>query len=113
MDYPQRRRHPRFTVSVPVEIHAEGSETPVHCVTSDLSLDGCYVESMFPFPVGTSLELRLQLEDTLLILARVVTSYPQVGNGIEFLRILPEDQEQLRVFLESVAARAAAAGKNF
>ena len=108
MDYPQRRKHPRFKLNVPVEVHADGSETPIRCATSDLSLDGCYVETMFPFPVGTSLELKLQLESTLLILAKVVTSYPQVGNGIEFIRILPEDLDELRAFLDSVASQEAA-----
>ena len=108
MDYPQRREHPRFKASVPVEVHAEGSETPIRCATSDISLGGCYVETMFPFPVGTSLELKLQLTGTLLILAKVVTSYPQVGNGIQFVRILPEDLDELRAFLDSLASQEAA-----
>ena len=111
---PERRKHPRFTVSVPVEVHAEGSDTPIRCTTSDLSLGGCYIESMYPFPVGSTLDLRLQLENTLLIEARVVTSYPQVGNGMEFIRMLPEDRAELRTFLDSVAKQqeTAAAGKH-
>jgi len=95
----ERRRHPRFKVSVPVEIYAEGSDTPIHFATSDLSLDGCYIESMYPFPIGTSLDLKLQLSDTVLIAAKAVTSDPQFGNGLEFLRMLPEDHEALAAFL--------------
>lgn len=102
---PERRKHPRFKVSVPVEVRAEGSDFPIHCVTSDISLGGCYVESMYPFPVGTCLELKLYIEDTLLIFAKVVTSYPQVGNGMQFTKILPEDEAQIRAFLESVAKK--------
>ncbi len=110
---PERRKHPRFTVSVPVEVHAEGSDTPIRCTTSDLSLGGCYIESMYPFPVGATLDLRLQLENTLLVEAKVVTSYPQVGNGMEFIRMLPEDRAELRAFLDSIAKQQelAAAGK--
>ena len=104
----ERRAHQRFKVRVPVEIYPEGSEIPFRGATSDLSLNGCYVESIFPFPVGASLDLKLQLEDTLLILGGVVTCDPQVGNGIHFDRMLPEDREQLRAFLESVAQEAAA-----
>jgi len=100
---PERRKHPRFTVSVPVEVHAEGSEAPVRCATSDLSLGGCYIESLYPFPVGTCVELKLFLEGTLLILAKVVTCYPQVGNGIQFVKILPEDRDELSAFLDSLA----------
>jgi hypothetical protein len=50
-------------------------------------------------------ELKLQLEDTLLVLATVVTCDPQVGNGIRFSRMLPEDLEQLSVFLEAAEQR--------
>lgn len=105
MDYPQRRKHPRFKASLPLEVHTEGSETPIRCATSDISLDGCYVEMMFPFPVGTSLELKLRLTGTLLILAKVVTSFPQVGNGMQFVRILAEDLDELRSFLDSLASQ--------
>jgi len=105
----ERRSHPRFKVSVPVEIYPEGSETPVRGSTSDLSLGGCYVESIFPFPVGTPLDLKLQLEDTLLVLGKAVTCDPQVGNGISFDRMLPEDRDHLRAFLESVVLQGAEA----
>jgi len=105
----ERRKHQRFKLSVPVEIYPEGSETSIRCATSDLSLCGCYVESIFPFPIGTRLELKLQIEDTLLILATTVTSDPQVGNGIRFEKILPEDFDQLRTFLKSVALQEVAA----
>ncbi len=101
----ERRKHPRFKVSVPVEIHTEGSAAPIHCATSDLSLDGCYIESMYPFPAGTKLELRLEAGDTLLIAAKVITCDPQFGNGIHFEKILPEDLDTLTKFLDEVAAQ--------
>jgi c-di-GMP-binding flagellar brake protein YcgR len=99
----ERRKNPRFKIGVPVEIHAEGSVAPLHCATSDLSLNGCYIESMYPFPAGTCLELKLDAGDTLLISAKVVTCDPQFGNGIQFLRMLPEDQTALSKFLDQVA----------
>jgi hypothetical protein len=91
----------RRKVRVPVEIYTEGSAAPLRGATSDLSLSGCYIESIFPFPVGTRLDLKLQLEGTLLAAGTVVTSDPQVGNGIHFSRMLPEDIEELRTFLEN------------
>jgi len=99
----ERRKHPRFKVSVPVEIHAEGSTAPLHCATSDLSLGGCYIESMYPFSAGTCLDLKLEAGGTLIISAKVVTCDPQFGNGIQFLRMLPEDRAALIKFLDSVA----------
>jgi len=104
----ERREHRRFKLRIPVEVCPEDSETPVRCATSDLSLSGCYVESIFPFPKGTRLELKLQLEDTLLILATAVTCDPQVGNGIRFDKMLPEDLEQLQAHLDTVALQEVA-----
>jgi len=106
----ERRKHPRFKVGLSVEVHAEGSDTPLRCATSDISLGGCYIESMYPFPVGTCLELKLQVSDTLLIFAKVVTCDPQFGNGIQFTKMLPEDREQLSKFLDQLARQDLAHG---
>lgn len=103
MDYTKQRKHPRFPAQLPLEIHAEGGNAPIRCATADISLGGCYVETMFPFPVGTNLELKLQLEDALLIVAKVVAHYPLVGNGIQFVKMLPEDVEELRGYIDSLA----------
>lgn len=65
MDH-DRREHPRVKLRVPVELFVEGTDTPIRGATSDLSLGGCYIESMFPFPVGTNLEMKLQVDGTLL-----------------------------------------------
>jgi hypothetical protein len=86
---PGRRARPRIRMKVPVELFAPGSNVPERGATSDLSEAGCYIETMFPFPIGTILEMSLQLEGTLLAVGTVVTCDPQVGNGIEFSKMLP------------------------
>ena len=92
--------------NVPVEIHTEGSDIPVRCAISELSLEGCYVETMFPFPTGTNLDLKLHLdENAVLITATVITSFPQVGNGFLFVQMLPEDREVMRAYLEALAKK--------
>jgi PilZ domain len=97
----ERREHQRLKIKVPIEIYTENSTSPIRGATSDLSLTGCYIETIFPFPIGTQLEIKLQLEATLLVVGTVVTSDPQVGNGIHFTRMLPEDIEELRAFLDA------------
>ena len=104
---PERRENPRFKIKVPVEIYLEGKDTPYRTATSDLSLHGCYIETIFPFPIGTVLELKLQVNGTLLAMATVATSDPQVGNGIRFTRMLPEDVDELRTFLDAEEKAAA------
>jgi PilZ domain-containing protein len=96
-----RRAHPRLKANVPVEIIVESSSSPYRGATSDLSLTGCYIETTSPWPVGTHLDMKLQLEDTLLVIATVVTCDPLVGNGIGFAKMLPEDIDELRSFLEA------------
>jgi c-di-GMP-binding flagellar brake protein YcgR len=104
---PERRDHQRIKVKVPVELHFEDNDTPYRCATADLSPLGCYIETMFPFPVDTPVELKLEANGTLLILGKIVTSDPQVGNGIQFVKMLPEDIEQLQTFLDEIQKEAA------
>jgi hypothetical protein len=51
---------------------------------------------MFTLAKDTKLEITLKIDGTLLALGTVVTCDPNVGNGIKFTKILPEDQEELR-----------------
>lgn len=95
-----RRQHKRIKVAVPVQMWTDAGAGPIRCSTSDLSLSGCYIETIFPFPVSTKLDLQLSIETTVLIEAIVVTCDPQVGNGIKFIQMLPEDRDALRTFIE-------------
>jgi hypothetical protein len=47
------------------------------------------------------LEISLQLEEPVIAVATVVTCDTQVGNGLNFTKILPEDQDALRTYLET------------
>jgi c-di-GMP-binding flagellar brake protein YcgR len=96
-----RRGYPRLKAKVPIELRTEGSDLPMRGAVSDLSLTGCYVETMFPLPIGTVVEISLQVSSTLLAVAKVVTSDPQVGNGIRFTKMLPEDQEELQSYIKA------------
>jgi len=100
-DRNDRREYRRLKVSVPVEIQIDAGGRRIRGDTADLSLGGCYIETVFPFPIGTDLAVQLSIETTVLIAATVVTCYPQVGNGIKFIRMLPEDREALKAFLEA------------
>lgn len=101
-DNHDRRKYQRMKLSVPVVLEPTETEgSPIRCATTDLSEGGCYIETIFPLPVGTHLDLQLSIGNTVLIAATVVTSDPQVGNGIGFMRMLPEDREALEAFLKA------------
>jgi|SRR6266478_6945574 len=97
----ERREHPRLKLRVPFELRVEGSEIPIRGATSDLSLGGCYIETIFPLPLNATVELILQIGGTVIVVGKVVTCDPNVGNGIGFMRLLPEDGEELRLYLEA------------
>ncbi len=96
-----RREYPRIKLSVPVVMHTDADGGPIRGATSDLSLGGCYIETIFPLPIGTNLDLQLSIGSTVLIAATVVACDPQVGNGIRFLNMLSEDREALAAFLKA------------
>jgi hypothetical protein len=91
-----------------VELSLPGNDVPLRCAIADLSATGCYIESIFPFPIGTVLEMNFQVNETVLAVGTVVTCDPQVGNGIRFTKMLPEDQEEVRAYVEAAQQGAPA-----
>ena len=68
---------------------------------SDVSGRGCYIESLVPLPLGTSLIITFWLDmDKIVTPASVRTSDPGVGMGIEFTGLSPQNQERLQQSLE-------------
>jgi hypothetical protein len=101
----EKREHPRLKVRVPMELRSEASDSPIRFETTDLSRSGCYIEMLFTLEVGAEVEVRFQLGDsTLLAVGKVVTCDRNVGNGIRFTRMLPEDREELGRFLKTTEA---------
>jgi PilZ domain len=83
----------------------QGTESAIKGETADISLGGFYLPTMFTMAIGTELDITLQLgASPLPAIGRVVTCDRTVGNGIRFLRMLPEDREELRQFLQAAEA---------
>ena len=76
---------------------------PVRVPTSDLSLGGCYIESMFTLHIGDHLAVGLWIGAEKLKISGIVrTCDPVFGNGIEFLEIDPLDRAKLEAYLDGV-----------
>ena len=96
---PERRRYPRMKVKVPVELKRAGA-APMRTATDEISLCGCYIETMFTMDVGTRLSLALSVKDDVVRCMGVVTTkYPQVGNGIDFIDMAPDDRLRLSAYI--------------
>ena len=107
----ERRQHPRTKVKVAIELQSERIATPLRVQTADLSIGGLYVEMMFTLEVGTKLKIALWINDVKVNIGGiVVTRDLQVGNGIEFTDMAPEDRERIKDFLRADAASNASQG---
>jgi hypothetical protein len=96
----ERRRFPRVKVAIPLELRFAGGTAPLRVTTNEISLSGCYVETMFTVDVGTQLTMVFWLGDQKVSAKGVVaTRYPQVGNGIDILEMSPADRSKLEQFL--------------
>jgi len=89
-----RRKFARHRISFPVELRDERVNTPMRVNATDISGNGCYIETIMPLPVATALRVDLWIEQERLSPSAVVrTRDPGVGMGIEFTG-MPEDSKQ-------------------
>ena len=100
----ERRRFPRVKTEIPLELRHSGSPAPVRATTSEISLGGCYIETMFTLDVGTQVDVILWLDDQKVKAKGVIaTRYPQVGNGIDLVEMTAEDRKKLEGHLAAHA----------
>ncbi len=97
------RRWPRHRISIPLELRDEHAKASIRVNASDVSGNGCYVESMMPFPLGTGLQVDFWLDlEHISFTAVVRTSDPGVGNGIEFTGVPAETKNRIQIYLDAI-----------
>jgi PilZ domain len=95
------RRHKK--ISIPLELRAEHAKAPIRINASDVSGNGCYVEGMVPFPLGTVLRIDFWLDSEHISITAVVrTSDPGVGNGIEFTGMPAGMKKRMQAYLDAI-----------
>ena len=98
-----RRRWPRHKISFPIELRDERVQTPMRISATDVSGNGCYVETIMPMPLGTVLRVEFYLqEERITITAVVRTCDPGVGNGIEFTGMSHAAKEHMQSYLDAI-----------
>jgi hypothetical protein len=99
-----RRSQQRFHCTGGVELRRHEGAPPVFGNLSDISLTGCYVETVSTLPVGAELLFMVRVRDTVLRgRAQVKTSHHAVGIGLVFLEVNKEDQEKLEFLVGTLA----------
>lgn len=100
----ERRRTPRYVFFASAELFEEKSEVRVASRVSELSLYGCYLDMMNPFPKDTLILLRIWEEQNVFqSKARIIYSQPNMGSGAVFLDVDANSQAVLERWLNAAA----------
>ncbi|HEU4415908.1 MAG TPA: PilZ domain-containing protein [Candidatus Angelobacter sp.] len=99
-----RRSQERFHCTGGVELRRNEGAPPVFGNLSDLSLTGCYVETVSTLPVGTELLFMLRVRESVVRgRAQVKTSHHAVGVGLVFQHMSKEDRQNLEFVIGSLS----------
>ena len=99
-----KRRHRR--VSIVKEIEVDGSRGRR---VTDISIEGMYIDTVTPFAVGSTVELKFRLddpEDTILgpvtVRAKVLYSQEGLGVGVQFIDLKSEDRSRITRLIDKI-----------
>jgi PilZ domain len=99
--YDNRRKFARHKISFPLELRDERVNTPLRVNATDISGNGCYVETVMPLAVGTALRVDFWIDEEKQTPTAVVrTRDPGVGMGIEFTGLPEEGKKRFQAFLD-------------
>lgn len=102
----ERRQQKRLRVQGTATVKTADGNPHSFAPLVDMSTSGCYIETLFPFPVGTQLQLAIaikELDVTVEVTAVVRTADQGVGMGVQFGE---EHRERLRKLLEELEKNA-------
>jgi len=105
------RRAPqaRYSFRCEAEFRPNSEAAAFRGFISDISLSGCYIETLTPEPAGSHLEITFEFNGAQLKIPGIVRSvHPTMGMGIEFVGVTSEIMQALEGIVKSQAAEASA-----
>jgi hypothetical protein len=100
----ERRRAPRYPIIADAEVTEIATETKLGAKTSDLSLGGCFLDTLNPSPEGTEIVVRISRGDTTFTArGRVVFLFPNMGMGVMFTGVPASQQAVLEKWLAELS----------
>ena len=98
-----RRKFARHKISFPLELRDERVNTPLRVNATDVSGNGCYVETQMPLAINTTLRVDFWIEEEKISAsAQVRTRDPGVGMGIEFTGLTEETKQRFQAHLDKL-----------
>ena len=101
---PERRASIRYPFTAAAEVLDLRSKTRVAGRCSDLSLGGCYVDTLSPLAVGSNVTVRIHRELREFEAAATVSyAHVSMGMGLAFTEVAPEQQTVLRTWIAELS----------
>lgn len=104
----ERRRTPRYIFFAAAELLEEKSDVRVASRLSELSLHGCYLDMMNPFPKDTPILLKIWTEEKTVFQTKgsIIYSQPNMGAGVKFIDPDEKNLAVLQHWLEEAAKQS-------
>jgi hypothetical protein len=101
----EKRRTPRYFFFAAAELLEEKSDVRVASRVSELSLHGCYLDMMNPFPVDTAIRLKIWTDESTVFQSkgRIIYAQPNMGAGVGFVDVDAKDLAVLQGWLQELA----------
>lgn len=95
-----RRLNPRYSFVASAEVADEQSGAGMAARVSELSLHGCYLDMMNPFPMRTTVLINISSgADSFRAKGRIVYVHPGIGAGVVFVDVPSQSQALLQRWL--------------
>ena len=102
--YSEKRRCPRFPFIASAELIEEKADVRIASRVSELSLHGCYLDMMNPFPTGTLVLVKISAGDAFFeAKSKIIYAQPNMGAGVGFLQVEQPSQIVLERWLDEAA----------
>ena len=101
MSEEQRRRNPRYAFIANAELFEPATRMRIATRVSELSMQGCYLDMLNPFPEDTVALVRISADDKVFeTKVRVVYAHSNLGVGLVFLDPDPKNVEVLNSWID-------------
>lgn len=101
-----QRAFKRYAFVASAEVTETVSGSRLSARTSEVSLGGCYIDSLNPFPTGTLVQLQILRDQGVFETeAKVVYCDPVFGMGLAFAGIKPEQRLLLEAWLAELVTQ--------
>jgi hypothetical protein len=98
-----RRRFRRHKISFPLEFRDERVNMPLRLNATDISGNGCYVETTAPMPVSTVLRVDFWIDQQRTTSTATVRTHDRgVGMGVEFTGLPDESKKRFQAHLDKL-----------